>query len=185
MDATAYTIRPATETDAARLLAIYRPYVERTAVSFELEPPTVEAFAARIAKSRAGWAWLVAETGDACVAYAYGTAHRERAAYAKTVETAVYVDESFRGHGAGTALYAALLHELAGRGFHRAVAGITLPNEASVRLHERFGFERIGIYREVGWKFGRWHDTVWYQRGLGHGAGAARAGGGTAEPIDS
>ncbi len=160
-------IRPATEADAPALLAIYRPYVDRTATSFELEPPTTEAFAARIAKSLAGWAWLVAELDGAMVGYAYGTAHRERAAYAKTVETAVYLDEAHRGRGAGTALYTELLRVLAAKGFHRAVAGITLPNAASVALHERLGFERIGVYKEVGFKFGLWHDTVWYQRGLG------------------
>jgi L-amino acid N-acyltransferase YncA len=160
-------IRPATEADAPRLLDIYRPYVEHTAVSFELEPPTVEVFAARIAKSLAGWAWLVAEVDGIVAGYAYGTAHRERAAYAKTVETGVYLDAAYHGRGVGRALYTELLRVLAAKGFHRAVAGITLPNPASVGLHERFGFERIGVYKEVGFKFGRWHDTVWYQRGLG------------------
>lgn len=160
-------IRPATEADAPRLLDIYRPYVEHTAVSFELEPPALDVFAARIAKSLAGWAWLVAERDGAVAGYAYGTVHRERAAYAKTAETGVYLDEAHHGRGVGTALYTELLQVLAARGFHRAVAGITLPNPASVALHERFGFERIGVYKEVGFKFGRWHDTVWYQRGLG------------------
>lgn len=159
-------IRPATEADAAALLAIYAPYVERTAVSFELEPPTVEQFAARIHKSLNGWAWLVAELDGQCAGYAYGTAHRERPAYSRTVETAIYLDERFRGRGVGRALYAALLDRLRELGFHRAVAGITLPNDASVALHERLGFAPVGIYREIGFKFGTWHDTAWFQRGL-------------------
>jgi phosphinothricin acetyltransferase len=159
-------IRPATVADAPALLAIYRPYVERTAVSFETEPPTVEQFAARIAKSLEGWAWLVAEVDGVCAGYAYGTAHRERAAYRLTVETSAYLDEGFHRQGLGRALYEELLRRLTAMGFHRAVAGITLPNEGSVALHEALGFERIGVYKEVGFKFGAWHDSVWYQRGL-------------------
>lgn len=159
-------IRTAAEADAPALLAIYAPFVAHTAVSFELEPPTVEQFAARIAKSLAGWTWLVAEVDGACAGYAYGTRHRERAAYNRTVETAIYVDDRFQGRGVGTALYTELMARLRALGFHLAVAGITLPNEASVALHERLGFERIGIYREIGFKFGVWHDSLWLQRGL-------------------
>lgn len=166
MNSDPVVIRPATEADAPALLGIYAPYVERTAVSFELEPPAVDVFAARIAKSLAGWTWLVAEADGVVAGYAYGTAHRERAAYAKTVETAVYLDAASCGRGLGRTLYAELLRVLTAKGFHRAVAGITLPNPASVALHERLGFERIGIYKEVGFKFGAWHDTAWYQRGL-------------------
>ena len=159
-------IRPATEADAAALLAIYRPYVERTAVSFELEPPTVDQFTARIRKSLDGWAWLVAEMDGRCAGYAYGTVHRDRPAYSRTVETAIYLDEGFQGRGVGRVLYGALLDRLCELGFHRAVAGITLPNPASVALHEKLGFTKIGVYMEVGFKFGVWHDTAWFQCGL-------------------
>lgn len=157
-------LRPATEADAPALLAIYRPYVETTAASFEMEPPTVEAFAARIARSLAGWAWLVAEVDGAPAGYAYGTMHRERAAYARTVETAIYLDASQQGRGTGRALYAELLRVLTEKGFHLAVAGITLPNPASVALHEGLGFEKVGRYTEIGFKMGRWWDTEWYQK---------------------
>lgn len=159
-------IRTAAEADAAALLAIYAPYVEHTAVSFELDPPTVEQFAARIRKSLDGWTWLVAEVDGQCAGYAYGTRHRERPAYSRTVETAVYLDGRHHGRGLGRALYGELLDRLGAMGFHRAVAGITLPNPASVALHEGLGFERVGVYREIGFKFGAWHDSVWYQRGL-------------------
>lgn len=163
-------LRPATAADAAALVEIYRPYVERTAASFELVAPTVEQFAGRIRKSLDGWAWLVAEVDGQCAGYAYGTAHRERAAYRHTVETSAYVDERFHRRGLARALYTELLSRLRDRGFHCAVAGITLPNTASVALHEGLGFERIGVYKEVGFKFGVWHDSVWLQRGLDEAA---------------
>ncbi len=97
MSAPALHLRPASEADAPSLLAIYRPYVAETVTSFELEPPTVEAFAARIARSLAGWAWLVAEVDGTPAGYAYGTMHRESAAYARTVETAIYLDAAHQG----------------------------------------------------------------------------------------
>ncbi len=164
---TAVVIREARPEDAADLLAIYRPFVETTAVTFETEVPSVEDFAGRVAKSRAGWNWLVAETPRGIAGYAYGTRWRERPAYGKTVETSAYLDPRFHRRGIGRALYRALLDDLTGKGFHTAVAGIALPNEASVALHRALGFEPVGIFREVGWKRGAWHDVGWWQRRLG------------------
>lgn len=159
-------IRTATEADAAALLAIYRPYVETTAVSFETSTPTQDEFAARIAKSIAGWQWLVAERDGRCVGYAYGGLHRERAAYRWSTEVSAYVDADHHRLGIGRALYAQLLDDLARKGYCSAYAAITVPNDASVALHRGVGFEPIGVFRSVGRKFGRWHDVAWFQRYL-------------------
>ena len=159
-------IRSATEADAPVLLGIYAPFVENTAVSFELAPPSTAEFAARIRKSIAGWAWLVAERDGRCVGYAYGSVHRERPAYRWSVETSAYIAPDSHRLGIGSALYRALFAELAAKGYCNAFAGIALPNEASVALHRGAGFEPIGVFRAVGRKFGRWHDVAWFQRRL-------------------
>jgi len=161
----AVTIRPATDRDAVAVAAIYAPYVE-TAISFEETAPTPEEIAARIAKSRSRWQWLVAELNGEVVGYAYGSQHRERAAYRWSVEVSAYVGRDHHRQGIGRALYSALFAELAGKGFCNAFAGITLPNEASVKLHTSMGFQPIGTFRSIGWKFGRWHDVAWFQRKL-------------------
>jgi phosphinothricin acetyltransferase len=160
------TIRPASEADAAALLAIYAPFVERTAVSFETTPPDVAEFAARIRRSTAHWAWLVAECDGAVAGYACGSSHRERAAYRWSVETSAYLDPAYRRRGVGTALYRELFARLAARGYCNAYAGMTLPNDASAALHRSVGFEPIGVFRRVGYKFGAWHDVAWMQRRL-------------------
>lgn len=159
-------IRPASERDAAVLLAIYRTFVETTAVSFETVSPTAEEFAARIVKVSAGWRWLVAERHGRCVGYAYATAHRERSAYRWSVEVSAYVDPAHHRQGVGRALYQQLLGDLTQAGFCNAYAGITLPNEGSVALHRSVGFESIGVFKSVGRKFGQWHDVAWLHRRL-------------------
>jgi phosphinothricin acetyltransferase len=119
--------------------------------------------ARRIAEYSASHGWLVAEHGGRAAGYAYGSAHRTRAAYASSCDVAVYVDPACARQGIGRALYGELLPLLAGR-YHAAFAGIALPNEASVALHEAMGFTPVGIYREVGWKMGAWRDVGWWQR---------------------
>jgi len=163
---TPFTIRSAVEADAPALLAIYAPFVTDTIVSFELEVPSVEAFAGRIRKSLDGWAWLVAERDGCCLGYAYGSAHRERRAYQWSVDVSVYVDPAYHRQGIGRALYGALFEQLSAKGYCNAFAGIALPNDASVNLHRSVGFELVGVYRHVGRKFGAWHDVAWYQRCL-------------------
>jgi phosphinothricin acetyltransferase len=160
------TIRSATAADAAALLAIYAPFVEHTAVSFETAPPGEDEFAARIRAVTAQWSWLVAECDGAIAGFAYGGTHRARPAYRWSVETSAYIDPRFQRRGIGTALYRALFEALIARGYCNAFAGATLPNDASVALHRRVGFEPIGVFRRVGYKFGRWHDVAWMQRGL-------------------
>ena len=135
-------------------------------MSFETAVPSVDEFAARVQKALGGWAWLVAETADGVAGYAYGTRWRERPAYSRTVETSVYLSAEFQGRGIGRALYRALLEDLTAKGFHTAVAGIALPNDASEALHRALGFEKVGVFRAVGRKFGAWHDVSWWQRPL-------------------
>ena len=138
-------------------------------VSFELEPPTPEQMAARIEAALARHAWLVLEDDGRVLGYAYGSTFNPRAAYDRSTSVSVYTEPGRRRTGAGRALYTALLDRLAARGYRTALAGVALPNEASVGLHTAMGFEPVGTYRRVGWKLGRWHDVARFQRPLGDG----------------
>ena len=158
------TIRLATSDDAPAIAAIYAPIVEATAISFEVEPPDAAGIAARITDTLRAYPWLVCERDGAIAGYAYASQHRSRAAYRWSVDTAIYVHRDGRRSGVGRALYESLFRILAAQGFVNACAGITLPNEGSVALHEAAGFERVGIYRKVGFKLGSWHDVGWWQR---------------------
>jgi len=158
------TIRDARLDDAAAVQAIYAPIVAETAISFETEVPSVEEMARRIAASLETHAYVVAEREGRFLGYAYSSQHRARAAYGTSVDVTVYVTADARGLGLGRALYGALLPKTAARGYHAAFAGITLPNPGSVALHEAVGFTPVGVYREVGRKFGEWRDVGWWQR---------------------
>jgi L-amino acid N-acyltransferase YncA len=157
------TLRDATPADAPACAAIYAHYVERTAITFETEPPTADEMAARIAAAQRAHAWLVLCDGDRVAGYAYGTQFKARAAYRWSCEVSVYLEAGRRRTGAGRALYGELLPRLAGRGYRTAVAGITLPNDASVGLHAALGFEPVGTYRRIGWKLDAWHDVEFSQ----------------------
>ena len=159
-------IRPATEADARSLLAIYRPFVESSVISFETVAPDVDEFSARIRKTLQSWQWLVAEKDHQCIGYAYGSSHRERAAYRWSVEVSAYVRPDQHRKGIGRSLYSKLFDDLIQMGFCNAYAGVTLPNEASVALHRSVGFEYVGTFGAVGRKFGKWHDVAWFQRRL-------------------
>jgi phosphinothricin acetyltransferase len=159
-------VRDASEHDADACAAIYAPYVTDTAISFETEPPDAAEMAARIAAAQRTHAWLVLEDGGRVVAYAYGGMFRTRAAYRWACEVSVYVERGRRRTGAGRALYEALLERLTERGYRTALAGMTLPNDASAGLHRALGFELVGTFRRVGYKFGAWHDVAWAQRML-------------------
>jgi phosphinothricin acetyltransferase len=160
-------VRGATAQDAAACAAIYEPYVTGTAITFEYVPPTEADMAARIAAAQRTHAWLVLEDGGRVVGYAYGGPYKERAAYRWSCEVSVYLEMGRRRGGGGRALYEALLARLTELGFRTAVAGMTLPNDASVGLHRALGFEPIGTYRRIGWKHGAWHDVAWVQRSIG------------------
>ncbi len=140
--------------------------MRETAISFEDEPPGEAEMRRRIKEISARYPWLVAEADGRVIGYAYASPHRTRAAYRWAVDVAVYVSGGQHRSGIGRSLYEALFERLATRGFRIACAGITLPNAASVGLHERVGFQPVGVYRRIGWKFGAWHDVAWYQRPL-------------------
>ena len=163
---TAPAIRPVIAADAAAIAAIYRRYVEETVVSFEETPPDAAEMARRIAATTASYPWLVAEADGALLGYAYGRPYHPRAAYRWTCEAGIYLATDARRRGVGRALYAALLGELAARGFVSAIALISVPNAESTRFHEALGFMPVGILRGVGYKFGEWRDVGYWQRDL-------------------
>lgn len=160
-------VRDATAQDAAACAAIYAPYVTDTAISFEETPPSPQEMAQRIAAAARTHAWLVLTDGGHVVGFAYGKPFHSRPAYRWACEVSIYVAPDQRRTGAGRTLYTALLDRLAGRGYRRAMAGMSLPNEASEGLHRAMGFTPVGVYRRVGWKHGAWHDVAWFQRDLG------------------
>ena len=159
------TIRLAEFDDAEQVQVIYAPYCD-TPISFEAEPPSVAEMRSRLAKVLGHYPWLLCEDGGEVLGYAYATQHRERAAYRWSVDTTVYVRQGRRRRGVGRALYTSLLAVLPLQGYANAYAGVTLPNPASVGLHEAMGFREVGVYRQVGFKCGAWHDVAWYQRPL-------------------
>jgi phosphinothricin acetyltransferase len=158
--------RDAVEADGAACAAIYAPYVRDTAITFEVDEPDATTFTERIARAQQRHAWVVAQQVDRVVGYAYGSEYKARAAYRWSCEVSVYLEIGLRRSGTGGALYEALFARLAARGYRTAVAGMTLPNDASVGLHRAMGFEPVGTYRAIGWKHGRWHDVLWMQRPL-------------------
>jgi L-amino acid N-acyltransferase YncA len=158
------TIRTADpDRDAASCVAIYAPYVEAGATSFEEGPPSPAEFGERIAATSATYPWLVAEREGEVLGYAYACPHRSRPAYRWAVEVSVYVAAGHRREGCARALYGELAERLRGQRFQVACAGVTLPNEASVALHESMGFVPVGVYRRIGWKDGAWRDVGWWQ----------------------
>lgn len=159
-------LRAATPDDAAAIAEIYAPFVTASAVSFETEAPDEAAMRARMQAGGGLYPWLVGDEDGALVGYAYAARFRERPAYRFAVETSVYLRREASGRGLGRRLYAPLLATLEAQGFTQAIAAISLPNDASVALHERLGFERAGVYRRVGWKLGAWHDVGLWQRPL-------------------
>jgi phosphinothricin acetyltransferase len=162
-------IRPAALTDLASLTAIYNHYVATSAVTFDLAPLTVE--------QRSAWFLEHAETGrhrllvgeeaGLIVGYATTSRFRDRAAYDTTVEASIYCAPEAVGRGIGTALYRALFAAIGVEDIHRIVAGITLPNPASVALHQSFGFVQVGVFSQIGRKFDRYWDVAWFERPLG------------------
>jgi L-amino acid N-acyltransferase YncA len=155
-------IRIATPADAAAIQAIYAPYVAESAISFETEVPSVDEMARRITRISEKFPWLVYELGGEVAGYAYSSAHRERAAYGWSADTAIYIDATAHRRGIGRLLYRRLIAISSLQGIHTLYGGITLPNPGSVGLHEACGFSQIGIYREVGYKLGAWRDVGWW-----------------------
>lgn len=155
-------VRLATPDDAPAILEIYAPLVESTAISFEIEPPTLAEMRQRIIEIGRAYPWLAWEEGGNVTGYVYAGPHRARKAYQWSVEVSSYVHPDHRRRGIGSRLYRGLFELLRRQGYRNAYAGITLPNPASVRLHESLGFAPVGIYREIGFKLGSWHDVGWW-----------------------
>jgi L-amino acid N-acyltransferase YncA len=166
MQASISVVRQASPRDAAACVAIYRPYVEETAVSWELDVPTVGEMATRITAARDTHEWLVLERDDQIVGFAYGHAFNRFPAYRWSAQTGIYIDVDHHRAGGGGKLYTQLLGRLTERGYRQAFAGITQPNAASNGFHRSFGFQDAGLYRRVEWKHDSWHDVAWMQLDL-------------------
>ena len=156
-------IRACTTADAAAICDIYNPYVRETVITFEEAPVAPAEMARRIGEVTARFPWLVADEQGCIVGYAYATAWKARSAYRFSVETTVYVAPGSMRRGLGTELYSELLAALRRLDVHCAVGGIALPNPASVALHEKLGFEKIGQFVEVGRKLDRWVDVGYWE----------------------
>ncbi|NNF58468.1 MAG: N-acetyltransferase [Rhodothermaceae bacterium] len=157
-------LRLATRADAPGMLAIYGPVVQASYASFAVEPPTVEEIEGQIEQTLAHFPWLVCTEGDQILGYAYAGPHRSRAGYRWATEVSVYVHPEAHRQGIARALYTALFALLAAQGFVNVYAGIALPNEASVALHEALGFQQTAHYRQIGFKTHAWRDTGWWHR---------------------
>jgi L-amino acid N-acyltransferase YncA len=156
-------IRLATESDAEAIQAIYAPNVLNTVISFETEVPTVEEMCERIHKYLLTHPWLVCENGHGeIMGYVYASKHRERAAYQWSVDVTAYVSPKAQRSGIARGLYTSLFALLRLQSYFNAYAGIALPNDASIGVHKAVGFQPIGVYHNVGYKFGKWHDVSWW-----------------------
>lgn len=155
-------IRLAAAMDAEQVLSIYAPFVTETAITFEIDVPTVEDIERRIIDALEERPWLVFEKDGEILGYAYAAKHRSRAAYQWSVESSVYIHPQCRRRGIGRALYVSLFRILELQKFCNVYGGITLPNPASVRLHETCGFKKVGVYSSVGFKLKAWHDVGWW-----------------------
>ena len=156
-------LRTATSADAAAIAGIYNWYVANTVITFEVDPLPATEMAQRMATVLAAHEWLVLERGSELLGYAYAGRFHTRAAYRHTTESTIYLRHGLGGQGLGTLLYGELLRRIFARGYRQVIGGIALPNDASVRLHEKLGFAKVGHLLRVGWKHGRWIDVGYWQ----------------------
>lgn len=159
-------IRLATTSDAQGILDIYRPYILGTNTTFELEVPTIDDFSNRMYKYLEWAPWLVAVSDDQVLGYAYASKHRERDAYQWSIEVSAYVHDDFHGFKIGSRLYSCLFELLKEQGFCTLLAGIVQPNLASNAFHKSMGFEVVGTYPNIGYKFGQWSAVTWLSLSL-------------------
>lgn len=161
-------IRIAKVEDAIRLVEIYRPYVEDTAITFEYDVPTVEEFGHRISQTLTKYPYLVLENEqEYIVGYAYASIYKGRIAYNWSVEVTVYLDQKYQRHGYGNILYAALEEYLSKQHVYQLTACITVGNGVSEHFHEKLGYRKVAHFAQIGYKFGQWHDICWMQKTLG------------------
>jgi phosphinothricin acetyltransferase len=149
--------------DAAQIAEIYNYYIKNTLVSFEESPVPSEEMASRIEEISSSLPWLVYEEQNRIAGYAYASKWKGRCAYRYSVESTVYLNPTLRGKGVGSVLYQALLDILKSQGYHTVLGGISLPNEASIKLHEKFGFRKVAHFSEVGFKFNKWVDVGYWE----------------------
>ena len=159
-------IRPATVADLPRILEIYAPYIETTAISFEYTVPTLEEFTRRFLTITAQFPWLVWEEDGTVLGYAYGSLPFERTAYQWSAEASIYLCPEAKGRGIGKSLYAALEEILKRQGYRKVYAIITTANEASVAFHKAVGYRHTATFPDCGYKFGQWYGTVWLEKDL-------------------
>jgi len=161
------TIRSAAPGDAADLADIYNHYVANSCITFETEPLSSQQMAHRVAETIATpLPWLVAEESTGLIGFAYASMWRGRRAYRFSVETTIYLDAARTRQGIGSKLYIALIDALRETSMHSAIGGIALPNEASIQMHERMGFRKVGHFEQIGYKLGRWVDVGYWQLAL-------------------
>lgn len=156
-------IRNATVHDAKVICDIYDHYVQKTTITFEEHPITVEEMQHRIADGSKLLPWLIAEEQGGVIGFAYAVQWKNRHAYRYTVESTIYIAPQLTGRGTGKQLYDSLISELRSCSIHSVIGGIALPNPASVALHEKMGFEKVAHFKEVGWKFDRWIDVGYWE----------------------
>lgn len=160
-------IRLVQEADAAEILEIYEPYVKETAITFECEPPSLDEFRNRIKQISSDYPYIVCLSDRKIIGYAYAHRQMERAAYQWNAELSVYIDKTRLRCGVGKALYSALIEILQMQNVRNVYGGVTSPNENSEKLHEFFGFKRLGAYHSTGYKCGAWHDVAWFEKTIG------------------
>lgn len=161
-----YTIRLIEPGDAEACLEIYCPYVENTIVSFEYETPSMEEWNKRIEMYSNEYPWVVCEYKGEIIGYAYGSKHRYRTAYSWSAESTIYLKENFHTKGIGKILYTTLFELMKLQGYVNVFAGVVMPNEKSENFHKACGFYEIGTFKKIGYKFGAWHDTKWFELNL-------------------
>lgn len=160
------TIRPAVADDFPSVAELTNRYIVGSAVHFSYQPVTADELRQHWEATRERYPFLIAHKGDAFAGYAKAGVWRSRDAYQWTTEVGIYVTKESQGKGVGRELYALLLKRLRTAGFHSAIGGITLPNAASIRLHQSLGFEHVGTVRQAGFKLDTWHDVAFYQKML-------------------
>jgi L-amino acid N-acyltransferase YncA len=170
-----YNIRLVEKKDAQALRDIYAYYVEQTYVSFEYAAPSATEFWERIEATIQEFPWLVSTCDEKIIGYAYAHKHRVRDAYQWSPESTIYLSSDFQTKGIGRILYETLFNLLRLQGYHTVFAGVALPNDKSIGIHQRMGFEPIGVFKNVGFKNGKWHDTSWFQLSLQQIAGEPKA----------
>ena len=156
-------IRNVSNTDISDIIAIYNYYIENTCITFEEEPVTSNEMLKRIETISKVHPFIVAELDNKVIGYAYATSWRVRSAYRFSSEITIYLDHKMKGKGVGSQLFSALIEKLKETDLHVLVGGIALPNEASIALHEKYGFEKVAQFSEIGYKFNQWIDVGYWE----------------------